>query len=294
VLGRLARVPVVLAHEHTPLRRRPLRERLLMRQVVARLADRIIAVSDWGRANLIREERVPSHKLALLHNGIEPPVARRDRATVRRELGVPDSQPMLISVAMLRPEKDHETFIAALGRLAQSRPDVVALVVGGDDPFRGYAPGALDALAERAGVAGNIRFLGRRTDAYDLICAADVSVSHSREENLSLAVMEHMAAGRAIVATAVGGTPEMIEHEVTGLLVEPGDPIGMAAAIERLITDADEARRLGRNAAQRQASEFSLEASGRKLDQLYRSRLAARPGRRRRSARSPTGSQGPS
>ena len=147
-------------------------------------------------------------------------------------------------------------------------------MIAGEGPERAR----LEALAAELGVAGQVTLLGRRSDVPDLLAAFDVAVSSSWFEGSPLAMMEYMDAGLPIVATRVGGVPDLIEDRVHGLLVEPGDPDGLAAAIVELLRDRDRAAELGARARERRRAEFDLDGTVRALGDLYE-RLAAAGGR---------------
>jgi glycosyltransferase involved in cell wall biosynthesis len=126
--------------------------------------------------------------------------------------------------------------------------------------------------------------LGARTDVPEVLAALDVAVCASHWEGSPLSVMEYMASGLPIVATAVGGVPDLIEPGVHGLLVAPGDPVALAGAVARLLRDPAAARAMGRRARERQRREFDLGVMVRRLERLYVDLLAARRDGRRRAA----------
>jgi glycosyltransferase involved in cell wall biosynthesis len=273
VWGRLLRVPVILAHEQTPITRRRWVDRTINRHLVARSVHRLIVASEWGRRNLAAEEQIPPERMVVIPNGVAPQRSRPPGEDLREALGI-DDRPTLVSVAMLRPEKAHDVFIRALAEVKRSVPDVQALIVGGTDRFRTYPPGYLEAEARRLGVEADVVFMGRRSDAFDVVCAADVAVSHSHGENLPLAVIEYMAAGKPIVATRAGGTPELIRDGEEGLLVPVDDHAALAAAIVRLLQDPELAQRLGARARERQQARYSVEAAAANIRALYDASLS--------------------
>jgi glycosyltransferase involved in cell wall biosynthesis len=167
-------------------------------------------------------------------------------------------------VCSLRPQKELETALRALGSLAPRRPTLRFVVVG-DGPERGR----LERLAEELGVP--TVFLGQRPndEVPDLVAAMDVLVLTSRFEGMPLAVLEWMAAGKAIVASRVGGIPSILEHEREALLVPPRDHVAFAQAISRLLDDPAERQRLGDAARRRQQAEFRFEHTITLLEALY-------------------------
>jgi glycosyltransferase involved in cell wall biosynthesis len=256
------RSPVLLAHEHSWSYEGTLR-RLVDRELIARRADAIVAVSPTDRTRMIELERIPPEKVVFIPNGI-PDRAAGDDERIRRELGLSVSDPVVGTVCGLRPEKELETALRALGRLAPRRPRLRFVVVG-DGPERGR----LERLAAELGVP--TLFLGQRPNEEmpDLLAAMDVMVLSSRFEGMPLAVLEWMAAGKAIVASRVGGIPAILEHGREGVLVPPRDYVAFADAIARLLDEPLERRRLGDAAQSRQHAEFRFDRTIALLESLY-------------------------
>lgn len=134
----------------------------------------------------------------------------------------------------------------------------------------------LQALINEFGLRDVVLLLGRRLDVPELLTVLDVAVCASAFEGSPLAVMEYMEAGLPIVATKVGGVPDLIEDGVHGLLVEPGDPVGLAAAIDDLLTNRVHASALGAHARERRRREFDLDVMVGSVEALYEELLAAR------------------
>jgi glycosyltransferase involved in cell wall biosynthesis len=264
VLGRLARVPVVISHEHTwSYEGAPLR-RFVDRDVISRLSDVFLACSREDRRRMIELERIKPEKLRLIPNGIEAP-QRGQPHDVRQELGIPASAPLAVAVGRLTPDKGFDVLIEAAAELRDDFPDLRVLIAGGGDDLA-----LLNEMVDREGLTGTVTLLGVRSDVPDLLDAADVAVSSSRVEGSPLAVLEQMEASKAIVATAVGGVPDMIDDGVHGLLVENGDQTGLARAIGELLRDRRRAEELGRRAQERRRSEFDLSVMVGRVEDLYR------------------------
>lgn len=263
LVGRAARVPVVLAHEHTwSYQGQPLR-RFLDRELIARGADRIIAVSREDRRRMIEVEGIDERRTIFIPNGIvglQPPSGR----DVRAELEIEPASQLLGVVGTLRPQKAHGTLLRGLSSLRAEWPDLRLLIIGS-----GPERAALERLAQELGVHESVRFLGDRADIPDLLAALDVAVCCSDFEGSPLSVMEYMDAGLPIAATAVGGVPDLIDNAVHGLLVSPGDPDALAAAIAALLRDPEAARAMGARARERRRTEFDIEVQVRRLEALY-------------------------
>jgi glycosyltransferase involved in cell wall biosynthesis len=255
-------LPVLLAHEHSWSFEGRLR-RIVDRELIARRADAIVAVSSTDRMRMIELERIPAEKVVYIPNGI-PDRPAGDGERVRQELGVAPTDPLVGTVCGLRPEKELETTLRALGRLAPQRPGLRFVVVG-DGPERGR----LERLADELGVP--TLFLGQRPneEVPDLLAAMDVVVCSSRFEGMPLAVLEWMAAGKAIVASRVGGLPTMVSDGREAVLVPRRDHAAFAHEIARLLDDPDERRRLGEAARRRQQEEFRFEQTVARLESLY-------------------------
>jgi glycosyltransferase involved in cell wall biosynthesis len=262
IVARLARVPVMISHEHgsaiTGKRIRP----FLDRHVVARLSTVMLVVSEWDRRQLIELERIAPERIGILHNGIaSPPDAGPD---VRPAMDLGPEDQLIGAVGRLYPEKAYDDLVRAVALLDGSVGPVTCAIVG-----IGPEEQALRALIDQLGVGDRVRLVGRRQDVPDFIRALDVAVMCSRREGSPLALLEYMAGAAPIVATAVGGVPEAVQDSVTGLLVAPGDPAGLARAIGRMLGDRELARRLGDAARARQRAEYDLGVVIDRLQELY-------------------------
>ena len=277
VIGRLARRPVVVSHEHTwSFEGQPIR-RFLDRHLIARFSDAFLAVSDEDRRRMIANEGIPPDQVQVVPNGIRarPPTGGRD---LRAELGVGPDAPIIVSVGMLRPQKAYDVLLRATAEVRAAHPDVRVLIAGGAQPsFPEEAP-RLEAMAAELGLSDVVAFLGRRPDVPDILAAADIAVVSSDFEGSPLSVMEYMAAGLPVVATSVGGIPDLIRDGVDGALVPARDPSALATAMGALLSDPGRARRMGQSARERQEREFDLDRTVRRLESLYAELLAARRG----------------
>jgi len=174
-------------------------------------------------------------------------------------------------VGTLRAQKSYDVLIRAVATLRSKNPDV-RLVIAGGGPERER----LERLIDELGLADVVILLGRRLDVPNLLAGLDVAVCASAFEGSPLAVMEYMEAGLPIVATRVGGVPDLIDDGVHGLLVEPGDPDGLALAVEELLRDRERARALGVRARERRRREFDLDVMVANIEALYAELLSAR------------------
>jgi glycosyltransferase involved in cell wall biosynthesis len=208
----------------------------------------------------------------LVYNGIdvdEMSAARQERQDARRELGLGPDDRAVISVGRLSREKDYATLLRALAALPGPR-----LFLVGHGPARGE----LEALAAELGLGQRVAFLGERNDVPRLLAACDLFALSSLTEGISMALLEAMAGGLPVAATAVGGTPELVIPGETGLLAPPGDPAALAQAMGALLGDVERAKALGAAGATRVAERFSLEAMAKAYAELYRLSLGGRRG----------------
>jgi glycosyltransferase involved in cell wall biosynthesis len=219
----------------------------------------------------------------VIPNGIDAARVRAEaaaapRAGVREELG---GGLIVGNVARLQPAKGHRHLLGAFARVLAARPDARLGIVGW-----GESEAELRGLARRLGIADRVRFLGKRQDVHRLLAGFDLFAFASIHEGQGIAVLEAMAAGVPVIASAADGVPEMVRHEDTGLLVPPRDEAAMADAILRLAADPPLRARLAAAASRMVDAEYSVDAAARRYDELYEELLARRTrSRRSRSAR---------
>jgi glycosyltransferase involved in cell wall biosynthesis len=208
----------------------------------------------------------------VIHNGVAlPPGDPSARERARRALGLPTAVPAVGFVGRLVPAKGPLAFLEVLRDVARERTDLRGVMVG-DGPLRAEVAARADAL----GLAGRVLLAGLRDDVAPLLPAFDALLFCSEREGLSLAMLEAMAAGVPVVATAVPGTTELIEHGRSGLLFEPGHLPGAAAEIVALLASPEKAARLGAQARAYVSERFSHERMLSAHQALYE-RCASRP-----------------
>lgn len=233
---------------------------------LSRLTDCIITVSNDLRRELIEREGIEASRVLTIYNGIDPQrfdVGAETRMAIRREMGLPGDIPVVGTVARLAPQKGITYLIRALALLHERMPDVHGVVVG-DGPLRA----TLEHEAEECGAP--VVFTGHRTDIPSLMAAFDVFTLPSVTEGLPLIVLEAMAAGRAVVATAVGGLPEAVAEGETGLLVPPRDPDALCAALHHLLNARGATARMGAAGRERVRRMFTAERMVQETLEVYR------------------------
>ena len=269
MIGPLARVPVFVAHEHTwSFEGRPVR-RFLDRRLIARSSSAFLAVSEDDRRKMIEIEHIDPAVVSVVPNGIDA-LPEGDGSRVRAELGLTDEDLVVGAVAVLRHQKGLQILVRSVAELAERYPRL-RLVMAGDGPERA----TLEVLAAELGIADRVMLLGLRSDVPDLLAAFDIAASSSWFEGSPLAMLEYMDAALPIVATRVGGVPDLVDDGRDGLLVEPGDVAGLAGAIAKLLDDPERARTMGERARARRREHFDLATTVRRLETLYEELLAA-------------------
>jgi glycosyltransferase involved in cell wall biosynthesis len=267
VAARRAGVPIIVANFHNvSLFRGPGQLRRERRQAGWR--DVVVHVSE--RALRDYEQRVgpAASRGVVIYNGVDvgrfaaPPDERRSRE-LREELGLDDDHLVLLNVARLHRDKAHEDLLEALEVVRAAHPRAVLLIVG-----EGRRRNEIDEEVRRRGLGGAVRLLGLRRDVRDLYHLAHVSVLSSAREGFSNVVLEALAAGVPQVLTDVGGNREAVGDSGAALLVEPGAPAQLAAALVRAL-DAPELRRAMGRAARERAARFSVDEQVVRTEELY-------------------------
>ncbi len=227
----------------------------LAQQASYRFADRIVANSE-AVARGMRESKVAARRVVVIPNGLD--VARFrpvGRAGGIRRIG---------TLARLHPVKGLDTFLEAVALLHRDHFEVEAQIVG-DGPQRA----GLERQAAALGLSGRAHFAGHREDVETVLAGFDLFVLPSRSEAFPNAVVEAMASALPVVATEVGGVPEIVSHGLTGSLVPPGRPDLMAAAIRELVLQPDRARAMGRRARAAVVQRYSFERTVASFEALY-------------------------
>jgi glycosyltransferase involved in cell wall biosynthesis len=266
----------------------------LAQRMACGLADGIVVNAEAVRRQLVADG-YPPEKIHVIHNGVDlsrfavkdPPV------DIRPELGLPPGVPLVAVVSRLDPLKGIEDFLEAARQVAARSPMACFLVVGDicvkpNAPSNGYR-GALERRAERLGLGRRVVFTGFRHDVWRILSQVSVSVLPSHSEALSNTLIESMAAGVPVVATSVGGNPEVVEDGITGVLVPPRNPAMLSHAICELLEKPEQAARFGRAGRQRVEEHFSIDRMVRQTEQLYLKLIAQSHRGARAASRLPDG-----
>jgi glycosyltransferase involved in cell wall biosynthesis len=276
VAAQLAGVPAIVHTIHgwsfNPTQPVPLSSAYAgLEKIAAGFTDRLIAVSAANRSVGIERRIGRPERYVVLHSGIDAGEFRRpraDRSAVRRELGFDDSHRLVGTIACLKPQKAPLDFVRAAAA-AHQQEGSFRFVIAGDGELRSR----LESLIRELKLQGVVRLLGWRRDIVDLLHAMDVFLLTSVFEGLPRAVLQAMAAGVPVVATAVDGTPEVVEHGVSGLLVPPGRPDLAARRLVELVRDERLRHRCVEQGRKRVGASFDIRRMLRELDRLYLSLL---------------------
>ncbi len=263
------RTPLIATNHLWKRTTRALRAYAKLDAWLLRRFDRIVAVSEPIREEMI-EAGIGASRIALIPNGIDLQrfSPRPADAGLRRSLGIPEGRCVVAMIASLTPEKGHASALEALARLIVRRADVHLLCVG-DGPLRADLAGQ----AARLGIGEHVTLAGARDDVPSILTSVvDVFLLNSTIEGLPMALLEAMAAGRAVVATDVGDVGRVVVDGRSGILIGPGAPLH--AILERLVADPGERERLGRAARRRVGERYSSEAMAAAYLREYRGLLS--------------------
>lgn len=232
-----------------------------------------IAVSEDVRNIRIKRDGVELGRITMIPNGVPIPAGVGDTEAgrrVRAEFGIEKATPVIGTVGRVIGAKGYPILLEALAMARKSVPDLHWLQVG-DGPHRKQ----IMAQAETMGLAPCISFAGRRTDIHDLLEAMDVWVMSSTHEGLPVALLEAMAAGKAIVATDVGGIPDAVDHGVSALLVPQQNAGELARGMVRLFEDELLKDRLAAAARDRATKDYGIDAVTRQIEKIYLDGMAS-------------------
>ena len=277
--ARLAGVPIVLHTYHGHVLHgyySPMKSRLLrrMERVLARMTDRIIAVSEQVQADLVRYGVANHEKISVVPLGFDlGPFLNNaaDRGALQREMGLGNGERLVGIVGRVFPIKNHRLFLEAAARVAAEEGDARFVVVGD-----GILRPEMEEHVQRLGIADRVFFTGWRHDLPRIYPDLDVLVVSSRNEGTPVSAIEAMASGRPVVATRVGGLPDLIDDGKTGVLVPSEDAPALAAAILRVLRDPDTAHRMGEAARAQVRDRFRTERLIADLERHYMELLDAK------------------
>jgi glycosyltransferase involved in cell wall biosynthesis len=275
IAARLAGVPVVVHTYHGHVLRGyfgPVKTAFFraLEALLGRSTDALVTVSEAVKADLVALRVAPASRIRVLPLGLDLSGLRGEHAAAGASLRTPGEQgPLVGMVGRLVPIKDVPTFLEAAARVRASFPECrFALVGDGEERAR------LEARAAELGLAEAVRFHGWRRDLAAVYAELDVVVNSSRNEGTPVALIEALAAGRPVVATRVGGTPDLLAEGRHGRLVPPGDPEALAAAIVATLEDPDGSRTRALAGRDHVLAQYDIARLVDDVDRLYRELLA--------------------
>ncbi len=272
VAAKLAGVPIIL---HSPrgsifhsVYYGP-KARFLLRRLenfAASFTDKIITCSEDEKKDYLENRIGTRDKYITIYSGLKEDdfLKSYDGNSKRRELGISDDAILIGSVARLAPEKGHIFCLEAFRMLADKFPKVILLVVGGG-PLRRDVEAKIDGL----GLNNNVVMTGHRGDVLEIFASLDISLHTSMWEGLPRTIIEAMFMGKPIIATKVGGIPELIEDGITGILIQPNDKEALVSAVATLINDKSLAKRFGDTARVHAKEKFGLGTMIKNMTDLY-------------------------
>ena len=236
--------------------------------LLGKFCDRVIAVSEKTRLHYLQSGGLHPDKVITLYNGVD--ISRfkntdaSQAAKTKQALRLPLNSRVIITIAVLREPKGIQFMIEALPAILEQFPDVHYLIVGD-----GEYSAALTELVTALAIKNHVTFAGHRTDIPDLLACSDIFVLPTLKDALPTVLIEALAAERPIVASDVGGVPEIIENGVNGLLVASGDPSKLAEACLRLLKDNELSRQIVLAGSKTVQQRFNINAQIEQLSRMY-------------------------
>jgi glycosyltransferase involved in cell wall biosynthesis len=237
----------------------------IKRPLLWKVPKRVIAVSRAAAQSAIAAG-VKAERLVVIPDAIDPQEFLHPAVDIRRRIGLSPNVPVAVALGALTPEKDHATIIAAAALLVRDLPDLHWVIVG-EGPLRPELENQLKALA----VPGTVHLIGELSDPHLALSGANVFVLSSVAEGLGSSILAAMAAGVPVVATRVGGVPDLLENGV-GILIDPGNPASLAAAVRQVLTNPAISESLTL-AGKARLPMYTVEAVAKQVSDVYRSEI---------------------
>lgn len=284
LVGRIAAVAsrcprtVLTAHNFIIYDEVPLAKKILFKygeKLLSRATSRIITVSEALKADLTDNYQLKAEHITPVYNGIDTAkyLERRDHAPTKTKWGIGQAKYVIGTVARMAPQKGLQYLLEAVALIKKTDPrkaGEIACVVAGDGPLQAE----LANQAKRLGIENQIIFPGFVRDMPDVLACLDIFVIPSIAEGLSITTIEAMAAGLPVIASRVGGLPELVDEGVTGYLVEPRNPSALAQAILKMMNEPEKARTMGENGRALACRNFSTETMISNTCKVYEQVLA--------------------
>ena len=273
--AKLAGTPIVVHGEHGREGDAIPARQILLSRHLAQGVQHFVAVSKSLYHDLITRWGLRPEHITYIPNGVDTDAFGQayELGPLRAEFGLTDGQPVILSIGRYRPVKDHPTLVHAFAHVYRRHPDARLIIVGGaDSTFHEISEKyrrESQAVAEQEGIAHAVRYSGDRRDVPQLLALCDVYTNTSTFEGMSNTILEAMASRKPVVATAVGGTPHIVQDGATGFLGSAGDHESLGRHMERLLSDRALARRMGEAGRAAVERDHSMSAMIRANSELY-------------------------
>jgi glycosyltransferase involved in cell wall biosynthesis len=280
IAAALAKVPVVLSWETVSHEGDPFHNNWQRRfgyRFAMQFVDAIVPVSDEIKRSLVRRRKIPADKIRVIHYGVDLKKFRagsRDLALAKRaEVGAGVDTVLIGIVARLEPPKGHRYFIEALPEVVKKYPQLHVLFIG-----EGALRAELEAMARQLAISRHVTFLGARHDVNELLNAIDLFVLPSISEGLPNVLLEAMACQKPVIASKVGGIPEVVRHGDNGYLVPPGDAAALRETLLRCLAERGQWQNFAQRARHTVETAFSLEYQMARFESTYAEFYARKSG----------------
>ena len=265
VAGKMADIPVIIHTDHA--RQFPDKRRyMLAERILSHFVDKVVAVSESVKQDLIYYEKINSKKITVIWNGIDPEKfnCKINKKEKKKELDVENCYPILGFSGRLTKQKGISYLLNAMPKIINEFPKAILLIAGYGEHEEKFKQETI-----QLGINKHVKFLGPRLDIPEILAILDIYVLPSIWEGMPLVILEAMAAKKPIVATKVGGIPEAVIHNHSGLLVPPKDPEALANAILKILKNSNLAASLAENAYNRFLKHFTIKKMVSRYEQLY-------------------------
>lgn len=263
LLGRIAGVPIIVAHEHTWAYQGDPVRRLVDGHVIGRLSDVFIAVSEDDARRMVTYEKVPAEKIVVLPTASVSSKTVPPAWNVRAAIGLPTESKIVSVAAMMRPQKALHVLIEAMATVIRERPDTHLIVVGD-----GQCRQSLERLTSELELDTNVHFMGIRDNVLGLLAESECSALSSDYEGMPLFILESLAAGTPIVATDVGAVGRLVRNHETGYVVPPREPKQLAEAIIKILDDPVTRDHMSIT-GKRLVAQYTIESVSKQFGELY-------------------------
>jgi glycosyltransferase involved in cell wall biosynthesis len=261
----LAGIPIIISHNHSVYDYYN-RYYHFVEWLLSLITDRIICISDIVNRFANETQRINAKKLMTIHNGIdsEYTVSEKRTSGLRKELDIPVDHSVICTIAHMEEHKGIKYFLESASLLLQSRNDISFLLVG-----EGALKEELKILCADLKIEKNVIFAGERSDIPEILSLTDIFVLPSLREGLPLTILEAMACGKPVIATNVGGVPEVVKDGVSGILVPPKDTEALHSAMNELLGNREKLKKMGYNGKRVCNVSFDSKTMTGKIEDLY-------------------------